>query len=176
MDAHPTYGPIRLTCIAMKTSSPIHLRPTVHADLPAMFLFQADEASSYMSAFNSKDHKDQAAYLEKYHRLLADPTIHLQTILLDGTIVGSVSKYVMEGDAEITYGIDRQHWGKGIATEALRQFLALEPTRPIWGRAAFDNIGSQRVMERCGFVRVGKDKGYANSRGAEIVEFIYRLE
>ena len=155
----------------------IHLRPTVHADLEAMFHFQLDPEAAYMAAFMAKDYQDQAAYIEKYTRLLADPTINLQTILLDGKVVGSVSKYMMEDEAQITYGIDRQHWGKGIATEALRQFLALEPARPIWGRTAFDNVGSQRVLERCGFEKVAEDKWFAHARGGvEIGEWVYRLE
>src|SRR5690606_37655234 len=76
---------------------------------------------------------------------------------------------------EITYWIDKNFWGRKIATRALKAFLALEPARPLIGRAAFDNFGSQKVLERCGFVRVGTDRGYANARQAEIEEFIYQL-
>jgi ribosomal-protein-alanine N-acetyltransferase len=43
------------------------------------------------------------------------------------------------------------------------------------GRTAFDNIGSQRVMEKCGFKKTGTDKGFANGRGKETEEFIYVL-
>ena len=88
---------------------------------------------------------------------------------------GSISKFEMEGDAEITYWIDRNFWGKAIATTALKNFLTIEKTRPIFGRVAFDNIGSQKVLEKCGFVKIGTDKGFANARQTEIGEFIYRL-
>jgi hypothetical protein len=30
-------------------------------------------------------------------------------------------------------------------------------------------------MEKCGFVQVGEDKGFANGRGAEVEEVIMRL-
>jgi RimJ/RimL family protein N-acetyltransferase len=51
----------------------------------------------------------------------------------------------------------------------------MEMTRPLYGRTAFDNVGSQKVLEKCGFVRTGQDKGFANARQAEIEEYIYRL-
>lgn len=104
-----------------------------------------------------------------------DPTINMQTILIDETIVGSMAKFVMEGDTEITYWIDRNFWGKGITTAALKIFLTIENTRPIFARVAFDNIGSQKVLEKCGFVKTGSDKGFANARQAEIEEYIYKL-
>jgi [ribosomal protein S5]-alanine N-acetyltransferase len=55
------------------------------------------------------------------------------------------------------------------------QFLTIENTRPIFGRVAFDNIGSQRVLGKCGFVKIGADRGFASMRGEEIEEFIYKL-
>jgi [ribosomal protein S5]-alanine N-acetyltransferase len=53
--------------------------------------------------------------------------------------------------------------------------LTIENTRPVFGRVAFDNFGSQKVLEKCGFVKIGTDKGFANARQTEIEEFIYRL-
>ena len=99
----------------------------------------------------------------------------MQTILVDEIIVGSIAKFEMEGDAGITYWIDKNYWGKGIATTALKNLLTIENTRPIFGRVAFDNLGSQKVLEKCGFVKIGEDKGFANARQAEIEEFIYKL-
>ena len=98
-----------------------------------------------------------------------------QTIILDNTIVGSIAKFVMEGKTEITYWIDRKFWGQGIATTALEVFLKIELTRPMFGRVAFDNFGSQKVLEKCGFIKIGTDKGFANARQKEVEEFIYKL-
>ena len=153
----------------------IKLRPTEIADLDILFQFQTDKEGGYLAAFMSKDPTDKSAYITKYTKLLADPTINNQTILLDNTIVGSVAKFVMEGDPEITYWIDRKYWGQGIATKALSQLLAIETIRPIFGRVAFDNFGSQKVLEKCGFVKIGTDRGFANARQMEIEEFIYKL-
>ena len=81
----------------------------------------------------------------------------------------------MEGDTEITYWIDKKFWGQGVATKALNNFLDIETSRPIFGRVAFDNFGSQKVLEKCGFVKIGSDKGFANARQTEIEELIYKL-
>lgn len=153
----------------------IRLRKTKESDLEFLFQFQLDREANYLAAFTPKDPTDKEAYFEKFTKLLNDQTINMQTILVDETIAGSIAKFEMEGDSEITYWIDRSFWGKGIATTALKNFLSIESTRPIFGRVAFDNLGSQKVLEKCGFIKIGKDKGFANARQAEVEEFIYTL-
>ncbi|MEF9479163.1 GNAT family N-acetyltransferase [Chryseobacterium sp. RRHN12] len=154
----------------------IKLRPTVADDLETLFEFQLDPEANHLAAFTSKDSANKEAYINKFTRLLADPTVNNQTIMAGTVIVGSIAKFILEGDAEITYWIDKPFWGKGVATAALKDFLAIETTRPVFGRVAFDNLGSQKVLENCGFVRIGTDKGFANARQTEIEEFIYRLD
>lgn len=153
----------------------IKLRLTKSTDLEQLFLFQLDEEAGYLAAFMPKDHTDKVAYLKKMTGFLNDTNINMRTILVDGSIAGSVAKFVMEGDAGITYWIDKKFWGQGIASNALTDFLKIESTRPIFGRVAFDNFGSQRVLEKCGFVKIGTDRGFANARQAEIEEYIYKL-
>lgn len=153
----------------------VTLRPTQEADLTVLFQFQLNEEAAYLAAFMPQGHTDQAAYLAKYRRFLLDPTIHMQSILVDGVVAGSIAKFEVKGDAEITYWLDRSCWGRGVATAALRSFLRLEPARPLFGRVAFDNFGSQKVLTSCGFRKVGTDTGFASARQAEIEEFIYQL-
>ncbi len=152
----------------------ITLTKTEKDDLNAFFQFQLDKEANYLAAFTSKDPNDKVAYIEKYTKFLTDLTINMRTIKVGNEIAGSISKFIMEGDAEITYWIDKNFWGKGVATTALKKFLTIENTRPIFARVAFDNFGSQKVLEKCGFIKVGTDKGFANARQAEIEEFIYK--
>ena len=91
----------------------ITLRPTTITDLDILFQFQLDPDAVYMAAFTPKDPADKEAYISKYTRLLNDPTINNQTILLDGAVAGSIAKFIMEDEAEITYWIDKQYWGRG---------------------------------------------------------------
>lgn len=153
----------------------IILRKTEITDLEHFFIFQLDKEANYLAAFTSKDPTDKTAYLQKYTKFLNDPTINMRTIIVDNIIAGSLAKFEMEGEAGITYWIDKKFWGKGIATKALKDFLTIENTRPIVGRVAFDNLGSQKVLEKCSFIKVGTDKGFANARQTEVEEFIYKL-
>lgn len=155
------------------TPNTITLTETTEKDLAILFTFQLDEEANQLAAFTPKDPTDKAAYIAKYTRHLADLTIHSRTIRVQDVIVGSIAKFVLDGHAELTYWIDKRYWGQGIATAALNEFLAIEPSRPIRARTAFDNYGSQHVLEKCGFIKTGTDRGFANARQAEVEEFIY---
>ena len=159
----------------MENNENVVLKRTEISHLECLFFFQLDKEANYLAAFTSKNPADKTAYLEKYTTLLNDPTINMQTILVEKTIAGSIAKFEMEGDSEITYWIDSKFWGKGIATAALQKFLTIENKRPVFGRVAFDNIGSQKVLEKNGFLKIGMNKGFANARHKEIEEFIYKL-
>ncbi len=154
----------------------IHLRKTTVSDLETLFLFQLDEEGNYAAAFTDGNPGDREAYRRKWKRLLADPAVNAQTILMHNTIVGSIAKYETAGRAEVTYRIGREYRGKGLASAALKLFLTLERARPLLGRTAFDNIASQRVLLKCGFKKTGTDRGFANARGREIEEYIYRYD
>jgi ribosomal-protein-alanine N-acetyltransferase len=153
----------------------ITLIKTEEDHLNSFFQFQLDKEANYLAAFTSKDPNNKTAYIEKYTKHLNDPTINMKTIKVNDVIAGSIAKFVMENEAEITYWINRKFWGQGIATTELKDFLDIEKIRPIYARVAFDNLGSQKVLEKCGFVKTGKDKGFANARQKEIEEYIYKL-
>jgi len=154
----------------------IELRPSVDADIHNFFEYQLDSEANFIAAFTAKDPSDKTAYLEKYTRLLCNPTVNMQTIVLEGNVVGTVTKFEINEEAEIAFWIDKPFWGRGIATKALQKFLHIETKRPLYGHAAFDNFGSQKVLEQSGFVKIGTEKGFANARGAEIEEFVYKLD
>jgi ribosomal-protein-alanine N-acetyltransferase len=154
----------------------IQLRPTQSTDLDTLFAFQLDQEGGYLAAFMPKDYDNREAYIQKHLRFLDDLSVHGQTIWLNETIVGSIAKFILHGNAEITYWIERRFWGQGIATKALQIFLTLENSRPLYARVACDNYGSQQVLEKNGFQRKGSDRGFASARQMEIEEFIYRID
>ncbi|MBP8242640.1 MAG: GNAT family N-acetyltransferase, partial [Thermoflexales bacterium] len=61
------------------------------------------------------------------------------------------------GQREVGYWLGREFWGKGIATRALEAFLAIDTTRPLHAFVVHHNLGSIRVLEKCGFVRAAQD-------------------
>ncbi|MCP4305856.1 MAG: GNAT family N-acetyltransferase [bacterium] len=154
----------------------LSLRDITEADLPTIFEHEQDPEAIRMAAFTHQDPSNRDAFMAHWHRLFAVDTVVTKAVVLDKTVVGHIASWVQEGDREITYWIDRNHWGKGIATTALQLFLADMETRPLWARTAKDNVGSIRVLEKCGFETVGQDRGFANARGEEIDELVLRLD
>lgn len=153
----------------------IVLRDVTDDDLPIFFDQQLDPDASYMAAFTSKDPTDRDAFMAHWARIRADETIINRTILCDGQVAGSVASFEDAGQLEVTYWLGREFWGKGIATKALAALLEYQTTRPIYARAAKDNAASLRVLQKCGFVITGEDKGYANARGEVIEEYLLTL-
>lgn len=90
--------------------------------------------------------------------------------------MGTVSSFTIEGEREVFYWIAPARWGQGLASRALRAFLAIELTRPLYGRVASHNGASAKVLTRSGFVEVGVERAFAPGVGAEVVERIYRLD
>ena len=157
-------------------SNELVLRNFVNDDLPIFFEYQLDQEANYMAAFTAKDPTNQEAFMAHWQRILANKTVILQTILFNGQVAGSVSSYEEEGRQEVTYWLGKEYWGKGIATWALQEFLAQKnPIRPIYARVAKDNLGSRRVLEKCGFKIIGESRGFANARGQEIDELVLEL-
>ena len=91
-------------------------------------------------------------------------------------MAGHVLSFEQFGEPEVSYWIGKEHWGKGLATEALSRFLSCVKTRPLYARAAKDNTASIRVLKKCGFKICGEDKGFSNARGEEVEEFILQLK
>ena len=105
-----------------------------------------------------------------------DKTAVFRTILHHGEVGGYVAKFEHAGLPEVCYWIGREFWGKGIATAALMELLAELPLRPLYARAAKDNVASIRVLEKCGFTISGYERTFAKARGEEIDETLLALE
>ena len=126
----------------------VELRDVVDADLPILFAYQAEPEGSAMAVFPSRD---EPAFYEHMAKIRANPANLLRTIVAGDRVVGSISSWDAESEREVGYWIGRDHWGKGYATAALRAFVAVDTTRPLWVHVAEHNVGSQLVAERCGF-------------------------
>lgn len=154
----------------------VKLREVEAGDLALFFEFQLEPEANFMAAFTSKDPADRAAFDAHWARILGDDTIPIKTILVNDRVAGSVLSYVQGGEREVSYWLGKKFWGQGIATQALAMYLEFIQGRPIYARAARDNLGSIRVLEKNGFKLFGIDKGFANSRGEEIEEYIFKLD
>ncbi|MDW5323641.1 GNAT family N-acetyltransferase [Plantactinospora sp. KLBMP9567] len=154
----------------------VALRPVRDADLDALFAQSRDPASVRMAAFTVEDPDDRPAFDARLARLRGSADVVLRAVTWNGALVGSIGSFVVDGDTEITYWIDRTAWGRGIASAALAFLLDLVTVRPLHARVATDNAGSLRVLRKAGFEIVGVETSFANARQAEIEETLLRLE
>ena len=152
------------------------LRPVEDRDLDAIYLQMTDPASIRMAAFTAENQTDRSAFLDRMSRVRANSSGSFRVIEVDGAIAGTIASFRMDDMLEVTYWVDRAHWGRGIASAALQRLLAETAERPVYGRAASDNAGSLRVLEKAGFRRVGVNRDFAPGRGEEIEETILRLD
>ena len=160
----------------MKQKNEALLRAVIKSDLAVFFNQQLDPTANHMAAFTAKDPADRDVFMQKWAKILRDETITKMTILFNGHVAGSILSHGWFGIPEVSYWIGKEHWGKGIATKALSEFLSHVVVRPLYARAANDNLASIRVLEKSGFTITGKDKGFANARGKEIEETIFILK
>ena len=160
----------------MRKSECIAIREVEPSDLTAFYEHQLDPEAIRMAAFIGKDRKDRVVFDAHWNKILRSPENTTRTITADGRVLGYVACYPDEGHLEVTYWLGREFWGRGLATEALKRMLQLVRDRPIFARAAADNVGSIRVLQKCGFEIIGNDKGFALGRGEETEEYILRLD
>jgi len=151
----------------------IRLREVIDEDLPLFFAYQDDAMAQRMAAVPNRDRPGFEAHWSK---IRADAATVIRTILVDGAVAGYVLSFDRDRHCEVGYWVGRAFWGRGVATEAVRSFLALDPRRPLFGHVVKHNGASMRVLEKCGFVLVGEDKEFARA-GDQIIEgLIFRLD
>jgi RimJ/RimL family protein N-acetyltransferase len=155
--------------------STLVLRPVEARDLDTIFRQMRDPVSVHMAAFTTEDPDDRDAFDAHMARIATSRETLVLAIIRGDQLVGTIGSFPSEGVTEVTFWIDRTYWGQGIATGALRLLLEDVPGRPVRARAAGDNVGSLRVLEKVGFHPIGTEIAFAPGRGAEIEETILEL-
>ena len=154
----------------------IALRPVVDNDLGPLFSQSRDPESVLMAAFTPDDPDDRTAFDAHMAVVRSSYDITLRAVTCDDDLVGSIAAFVFDGRTEVDYWIDRAAWGRGIASRALELLLDLVPARPLYARAASDNAGSLRVLQKSGFKVVGTENSFAPGRNSNIEETILRKD
>jgi RimJ/RimL family protein N-acetyltransferase len=134
---------------------PVSLRAVADDDLAIFYEHQRDPEGVAMAGVPSRD---EEAFFAHWEKIRAEPTNYLRTIEVDGAVAGNVVSWQGEEGRLVGYWVGREHWGKGIATAALNAFLDEISERPLVAFVHAENAGSIRVLEKCGFVRVGTDE------------------
>jgi [ribosomal protein S5]-alanine N-acetyltransferase len=103
-------------------------------------------------------------------------------VMVDGQPAGWVTLVVSNwehGLAEVGYALSTIFQNRGVMSEALAGLLddLFQNTllERIEARCAVENIGSQRVLEKSGFEREGRLRGYFKLRGRRVDNYLYGL-
>jgi len=126
----------------------IVLRPLADDDLDRLFVWENDDRAVKMAAFTRADSSDRRSFDAHYHRIRDNPDNTVRAIDDDGFLVETIGSFPSEVGREVTFWIDPGQWGRGLASAALRSFLDVEPTRPLFARVADHNAGSAKVLGR----------------------------
>ena len=138
----------------LETQQSVSLRPVDETDLEAIFAHQSDPIANQLAQFPPRDRE---AFFKHWHgNILRQVNVLARAIDFDGKFVGNIGHWNSDGQALIGYWIDRDYWGKGIATQTLAQFLPLVSARPLFAEVAKHNVASQRVLLKHGFVLTGQ--------------------
>src|SRR5438034_2660444 len=119
-----------------ETAIDVGLREVTDADVPVFFEHQQDEGAHWMAAFAPA--RDRDAFLAHWQRIRADATVRARAIIVDGKVAGNVGQWLdaESGNPEIGYWIARGHWGRGVATRAVAQFVHEIEERPLYAPVA----------------------------------------
>ena len=146
----------------------ISLREVTDADVDIFYDYQRDPIAVEMAAFPARE---KEAHLRHWARIQADETTTNRTILSGDKVAGNIGSWVQDDKRLIGYWIGREYWGKGVATSALSQFVDLLGERPLFAHVARHNLGSIRVLEKCGFKAQSEETGKD-----EVTELLMRLD
>ena len=151
----------------------VQLRDAAETDLPIFFEQQLDSDAIQMAAFPSRNRE---AFMAHWSKIMVDDSVVIKTILFNGDIAGNIVCFEQLGEREVGYWLGKEYWGKGVASQALRQFLDVIKTRPLYAHVAKHNIASKRVLEKCGFKIAAEDKFFSKIFGKDIEEYILILQ
>ena len=151
------------------------LRPFATADVPALRAYLTDPAVTSQTNYELRSPRDVEMLVQYYTHAYSRHSDVRWAIVNnhDHALVGSCglsSINERHRRAEIGYDLAPDHWGKGIATEAVTRVLqfAFEELglNRVEASVMSGNEAAERVLTRLGFQREGVLRQYKVSRGS----------
>lgn len=159
------------------------LRPIVDSDLPALVQHANNtNITQYMTDKFPHPYTEESgkAFIE-YAKTTNSSTIF--AIDIEGKFCGAIGIHLQQDvhqkNAELGFWIAEPFWGKGIATNVLKQTIEIAFANPnihrLFARVFSPNIGSKKIVEKAGFTLEGvlKESIYKNNQFLD--EYIYAL-
>ncbi len=137
------------------------LRPFVEEDAREVFLcWESDpDVARYMFWCSHNDEEKSRRWVEEECQKISDGLWYRFAIVLqsDNALIGTGLVYYEEevNCWEAAYNLGKKYWGKGYATEAMKEILAFAHEelgiREVVGRYAKENPASGDVLKKLGF-------------------------
>ena len=160
-----------------------HLRPWALSDLGSLVRHanNPDIAKFMMDGFpypySEENGRAFIAFATK------DDPIHIFAIDVEGEAIGGIGIHpqadVQRKNAELGYWLAEPFWGKGIITNAIKQMIEFGfktyDINRIFARPYGTNIGSQKVLEKAGFIFEGRFEKTIFKNGEFLDELVYAV-
>ena len=159
------------------------LRPFKKEDAEEMYQNWAHdfEVTKYLTWTPHESVEVTRAYCAQMEEQAKNPEVYHWAIVYGGELIGdiTINHAPLSETGIIGYCMAKKFWGKGLMTEALQEVLryAFEEVgfHRIEGTHAKQNIGSSRVMEKCGLLYEGtKRDGFRLRSTGEWVDIVVR--
>ena len=137
----------------------------LHADhAPAVLAFELANRAYFAASISDRGDEFYDQFTERHSALLAEQEAGICACYVlvagDSSVLGRFNLYRFEdGTAELGYRVARHVAGRGVATATVRELCRLAAARhglrTLKAATAHQNIASQKVLTKAGFVPVG---------------------
>ena len=131
---------------------------------PAVLAFERANRAYFATLISDRGDAFFDHFSEQYHALLAQQEAGTCALYVlvgeDGTVLGRFNLYdLKDGTAELGYRVAQHVAGRGVATAAVQELCRLAAARyglrRLRAATTYDNVASQKVLAKTGFVPAG---------------------
>jgi [ribosomal protein S5]-alanine N-acetyltransferase len=131
---------------------------------PAVLAFELANRAYFAASISDRGDEYFDQFTDRYRALLAEQEAGICAFYVlvaeDGPVLGRFNLYdLKDGTADLGYRVAEHVAGRGVATAAVRELCRLAATRhglrTLRAATSRENVASQRVLTKAGFVPVG---------------------
>jgi [ribosomal protein S5]-alanine N-acetyltransferase len=130
---------------------------------PAVLAFELANRAYFAASISDRGDEFYDQFTERHNALLAEQEAGTGAFYVlvaeDGSVQGRFNLYrLQDGTAELGYRVAEQAAGRGVATAAARELCRLAAShglRELRAATSNENVASQKVLTKAGFVPAG---------------------
>ena len=131
---------------------------------PAVLAFELVNRAYFAASVSDRGNEFFDQFLDRYSALLAEQEAGICAFYVlvadNGSVLGRFNLYdLKDGTAELGYRVAQRVAGRGVATRSVRQLCRIAAARhglrTLRAATARQNVASQKVLTKAGFVAVG---------------------